>query len=559
MVLVAVSWVYILFAVLTLGTATAALFGIRERKLVGTAFLGLFTTAIIASFWAFFGRINIEFHVCLLVVCGICFFSYRNDLVATMASTRNRLSSFPASLKMLLCAMTLVIIGQSAAAPFVLDNESYYIQTIKWLNEYGFVKGLANLHLFLAQNSGWHIAQSAFSFSFLYRDFNDLSGFCLLLGNLYGFLRLDDFLKSGDRTALVFGLLPVLNVFLLRFSGAPSPDIAVYVISFIVFDHFIKTFASAKKSDFNFIVLMILFIIYCKASAITLAFLPIVMPIISRGRLVGLKIIVPCVVALGLFIAKNCVASGYPLFPLPHFGCDVDFALPHRIAEWSYTEGKIYGYRMSVQEYNAAGFWQLLKRWLTLPGLHGFFNSVTTVLVVIAPFFIRKFFNKKPVWMLYIAMVLQLALLFYGSPQYRFFLNFTFFFSLLILTCLPFSKKIIVGITGASFAASLLLLLVPIQLDSFTDNRNLAQTSGFRLKNLVVPYENSKLDVSFQTRRQENLIYHSPVNPPFFWATGDGDLPCVNNEQLEFFDYYFHYYPQMRSKSLKDGFYAKPR
>jgi hypothetical protein len=79
----------------------------------------------------------------------------------------------------------------------LIDNETYYIQTIKWLNEFGFVKGLANLHPFFAQTSGWHILQSAFSFSYLPFSNNDLNGFCLLLGNLFAAFRLQDYSKMA--------------------------------------------------------------------------------------------------------------------------------------------------------------------------------------------------------------------------------------------------------------------------------------------------------------------------------------------------------------------------
>ena len=44
------------------------------------------------------------------------------------------------ALKLILILITLSIIAQCSTAPFVIDNESYYIQTIKWINEYGFVK-----------------------------------------------------------------------------------------------------------------------------------------------------------------------------------------------------------------------------------------------------------------------------------------------------------------------------------------------------------------------------------------------------------------------------------
>jgi hypothetical protein len=136
---------------------------------------------------------------------------------------------------MLLLFSSLLILAQSATSPFIIDNETYYIQTIKWLNEYGFVPGLANLHLFFGQTSGWHITQSVFSFSFLYDRFNDLNGFCLLIGNYWAFEKLHSYFVTKNKIELVFGLLPITYVFLFQFVNAPSPDVPVYIFGLILF------------------------------------------------------------------------------------------------------------------------------------------------------------------------------------------------------------------------------------------------------------------------------------------------------------------------------------
>jgi len=110
----------------------------------------------------------------------------------------------------------VLILNHCSQSPLLIDNETYYIQTIKWLNEYGFVKGLANLHVFLGQTSGWHIAQSVFNFSFLYANFNDLSGYALTLGLVFSFLNLDIVLKNPEpkKYQLIAGILAVFHFFI---------------------------------------------------------------------------------------------------------------------------------------------------------------------------------------------------------------------------------------------------------------------------------------------------------------------------------------------------------
>lgn len=81
--------------------------------------------------------------------------------------------------------------------------------------------------------------------------------------------------------------------------------------------------------------------------------------------------------------------------------------------------------------------------------------------------------------------------------------------------------------------------------------------SNFSTATIIFPYKNTKYDTAFQTIKNGNLIYNSPVQNDFFWASGDGDLPAVNKVQIEYFENYFHIIPQLRTKDIKDGFYAK--
>lgn len=557
MFLVAISWVYILLTVIPLGVASAKLFGIAPAKFAEIAFLGVFSTTLLASGWAFFGRINIEFQIFHLVLALALSYRSKAEIASLFKHAYRRIAGFSVALKIVFWATLAIIILQSAAAPFVLDNESYYIQTVKWLNQYGFVNGLANLHVLLGQCSGWHIAQSVFSFSFLYPNFNDLSGFCLLLGNFYAFCRFDDVAKTGDRSGLVFGLFPVLNVFLLRFTGAPSPDIAVYVLTFIVADHFIRSFKTTDRSAFSLLFILALFAVYCKTSAISLMLLPLFWLISSPKKFIDPKLAALALCIFIIFIAKNCILSGYPLHPLPYFALGTDYDLPRSIADFYYIETKIYGYEFSQAQFNSASWMQLLRRWATLGQLHGFFNRLTIFLLVATPFFIGRSADKKALRLLYAAMVFQLVLLLFGSPQYRYYINFSLFFLLFCIARLALSRKILLSGIGLSAIGSFALLVFPFTLDRLTRNENTKQTSPFTLENLIFPYQNSKLGVSYESRTKGNLQYNSPVGSPFLWGTGDGKLPCVNKKQLDYLEKRYGFYPQLRTGKLQNGFYSR--
>lgn len=85
------------------------------------------------------------------------------------------------------------------------------------------------------------------------------------------------------------------------------------------------------------------------------------------------------------------------------------------------------------------------------------------------------------------------------------------------------------------------------------------EISNFSSANIVFPHKNTKYDTPFETIKNGNLTYHSPLKNDFFWASGDGDLPTVNKVQIEYFEKYFQITPQLRTQNIKDGFYAKKK
>jgi len=103
----------------------------------------------------------------------------------------------------------------------------------------------------------------------------------------------------------------------------------------------------------------------------------------------------------------------------------------------------------------------------------------------------------------------------------------------------------------------MVVLLFPIHYDRLTQNQLLSKNSTFSFDNTVFPRQNSKLENNFKIVKNENLNYYSLVNNPFFWATGDGNVPCVNIDQIKYIQKNLGYIPQLKGATLADGFYSK--
>jgi hypothetical protein len=154
-------------------------------------------------------------------------------------------------------------------------------------------------------------------------------------------------------------------------------------------------------------------------------------------------------------------------------------------------------------------------------------------------------------------MVLQLAILFAFSPQYRFFFNFILFFGFLCVASFLRKIKFAQSIIYLSTIGAVILLFLPVNLSAVTSNKLAQNSESFSVENIIFPHANSKSVTAFETAEIGNLNYYSPVESSFLWETGNGELPCINQKQIEFFEYYFNVIPQMRSDNLGEGFYSK--
>lgn len=559
MLLIVLTFAYIAFTTVNFGVCVNSLFRTRTTDFATTSMLGLFAISALTSIWALFMRVNWEFHVALLGMNLLLLTMFRSSIGSVYRLLRFRFRKLPAHFRLFFILTAVLIVARSASAPLLPDNESYYIQTVKWLNEYGFVKGLANLHVFLAQMSGWHIAQSAFSFSFLASSCNDLSGYCLLLANLFALLRLDDYVRTRERIALVMGLFPIANVFVLQFSGSPSPDVPVFVLTFMILDALCRHFEQRTRDTFMLICLLTFFALYVKVTALAISIIPLTLLLRDFRKLMSMRLALAGLCVLALFVARNVVTSGLALFPLPYsFGLHFDHTLPAEIAGFFFSESRPFPFGLTKAQYDSMPLYEIIWRWMQLPKLHGFFNTIGIVLMLISPPLILRQRNQQPIWIAYLAMAAQLGLLLWLSPQYRFFMNFILFFGLFCLTTIVFSRKVVYPLMGISAAASCVIVFFPFDLTRFSSNPLMQASAAFKPSQLIVPHSNSQSASHFERIRCGNFDYFSPVPNDFFWKTADGPLPCVNKDQLYFFEQRFGIRPQLRAGALSHGFRCEP-
>lgn len=554
MLLILLSWVLILTFAIVVGVSVNRLLKLQEVNPVLVIFHGFFTLTLLAGCWAIFAAIDWKFFIFLLIVLVCFIFTNHSLIINYLTLFKQEFQKTSNFVKIILAVILVLILAQSASAPSLLDNESYYIQTIAWLNEFGLVNGLINLHLFLGQNSGWHILQSAFNFNFIYDRFNDLNGLCLLLANYYALIKLNHYFKfKNNPLDLAIGLFPIFNVFLFQFVSSPSPDLAVYIISLFLFYGFLMNYHACSKNGLISLVMLTSFLILIKVTTIVFVLFPMVIYIKHYNHVKQYSFLVWLVAlaTLSLIVTKNILISGNAIYPLVGIeSLKASWSLPVHIETYFYKYAKAYGYAVTPEVYSNSTYLDLIKTWMFQTGMDGVFNKIMILVLCLFIIFIKKFKNNKAILFIYGIALLQLVVLFITSPQFRFYMPFVFILSLLLIS------KII---TSESLAKRFLVLSVLAVLIPLVFNIPNLKTSTFSTSYLIEPHGNSRFAKDYQTINLGNTHINTPKNINFFWGTGNTPLPALNAQQLEYFKTNFKVIPQQRTEDLKDGFYFKTK
>jgi len=558
-------WLYLFLLTSSYGILLKKIINIKPVSPAVIPLLGSFFIVIVASIVAVFYSLDIVFESLLISLSIVSIFAFKKDFKAYTKQLIAQFASFSTLIKTLFISVVILAIAKSASAPYLIDNESYYIQSIKWLDYYGLVPGLSNLHFFLSQMSPWHILQSATNLNFLFTDFNDLSGFYLVLGNGYAFYYLNRYFNSRQFTDLLIGLFPLVNVFLFQFIAAPSPDVGIYICFLILTSEFIINYYSKENLCIVSLFIISFFAIYIKLTAILYVVFPIILIIKHRQNLLILKSDVYKIITIGaitlvLFIAKNSIVTGFPFYPITSLNLlNVDWKFPIKILTFFTEQTRLDDFLMTAEVYNNASYLERFIRWLTLPKLDGVFNLGMCVLLFIFPIVLYKSKHRKLLLIFYGMSLLQMIWLLSTSPQYRFFfMFFTLLLSASIASIISNKKLIKSGITISVIAITIPLFFT-FNLNHFTNNKFHLNSSSFSTDWVIIPHKNTRYpELDFTTFIEGNTLFYTPKELEFFWGTGDGPLPTINKVQFNYFKTYFNVIPQLRSSNLKDGFFSKP-
>jgi hypothetical protein len=312
--------------------------------------LGLIFLSGISTWFSLFYRINFEIH--LLLGIGALFYAFwdRKELASEYNSLLKEAWESPLFIKIIFLCCTFTATANSCIdTEWNYDHAVYYVQYVKWIEEYGTVCGLGHLTPHLAYNSQWHLLSALFSFSYLHSSvqFNDLNG-------LFWLVMLSCSLRSAQqiyqkKAALsdYFAVLLPLPMYISRYYlNAAYADFAIMLIIWLQITFWAQLIEQNQWKKLQLesflAVFFAFFTITVKLSAVMIALpsLAIVFFLFKEANV--RKLLISFVLTLGLilpWLGRYYYLSGYLVFPFHQLDLfDPDWKLDEGASIYLQTE-----------------------------------------------------------------------------------------------------------------------------------------------------------------------------------------------------------------------------
>jgi hypothetical protein len=522
MVLILFSSIFIIPVLMGWGKIMENIWGILFQGISGKILSGILGISLIWTILSFFIPLNIKVEA-PSVLLGLFFF-FKNKLY-------QEFHHFSKKDYLVLSVSSVTAIFAGSFYPYILDHFGYYVPSLKWLTEYGLIKGISNVDLTLGQMSVWHIFQAGFSnFSDPFLRINTL---LLIIYSIYS-------IERKNWVHLCF--LPIL----LLFSQSPSPDLPVLVFSLIILNEI-----TTRNSNTTLLFAFSVFVFTIKPTMLWLlvfVFLNFVLICKSTFKqfLFGGSI-------LFLFFIKNIWTFGYPVFPIATGDVGVPWKPDSEILKISsqFAIMKTYDMQYTYEEIQKFSTVDYIRNWFSLDGIKSKINILFVLSLVIFSVFawIKK---RKLITLLCISLLIKSILVLAFSAQYRFFTD-VFFVIFFVLFYEYFDrKKSIITFSALSLLCISILSFPELIQRSIPSFRVGSFMTGFEKEQIYKPatYEYQQFDTYKVGNFKFNVSHHYPYS-------FDTPLPAITPAYLSD-DVKAGIFPQLLDKKdIKKGFISK--
>ena len=459
----------------------------------------------------------------------------------------------------------------TASIPVGYDTYNYHAPAVRWLEEYGIVKGLGNLHTRFAYNSSFSCLQALFSFKWLLGiSMHSLNGFIWLFSALYCILTF----KLHYKSLALSNLLKILFMMLLlsydTLAGIASPGTDFMPLCLTAFI-FIKYCELNETDETNYVPYALLAMLgffsatvkLSAAAAGVFALKPVYDMIKKREYKAIINFILLSFIIILPFVIRNIIISGYIVYPFPAIDLfNFDLKIPKFVAVSDSIAIKVFartwGTQANCDYYYNISFFEWFITWLRGGGRY--YAALTAANIILLPlsfiwiiYFTLKKINYRYDKTILFAAASGFIFLMLTAPALRFGIIYLYIMPLFfIYAAADFLRvKIIFDKNRMTLAASAIMSLAfiafPIAFVKYLEVRPLISNHNYQLMSFIpndYDDDNSKKDF---VEINGYKFYYFSSQPDILLLNGYYGFPGTETkytlERIE-----------MRGPDLKDGF-----
>lgn len=345
MLIIILQWIYLLAVAFCLGCAFSCFvekfLNYRIKRAESLFLTGMMILNVYAQVFSLFYKVGAAANVILLAAAAVIAIGLRKQLGQYLTEQWRSCSALR---KIIILLLFLLWAFYTSRGYMAYDTGLYHGQSIRWIEEYGVVKGLGNLHERFAYNSSIFAFYALFSMKFLTGGFslhtiNGLFAFVICLPVLdiaQAWKRKKMLLSDYARAGAAYYLTTICDEVI-----SPSSDYAVMCLIFYIVIMWLSLLEENKESFSAENFSIVPYSLLCVAGVYTLTLkltaglilLLLIKPAAyllknKKWKDIGLYLLMGILVAAP-WMARSVIISGWLIYPLPSLDLfSVDWKMP---------------------------------------------------------------------------------------------------------------------------------------------------------------------------------------------------------------------------------------
>ena len=298
----------------------------KEYGFMHVLLAGILGTTLYAQVFSLFYRVNMEANILLIVMLAAYALWQRKYIVSILRIWKEDFSGLGKGRTVVWAILILAVFAfaLSGAGPAkLIDTDWYHAQTIRWIEEFGCVKGVANLFYALGFNNAQHYFDALFSMVWvLGQSMKGTGGFFGLIMFAHGLFRVAGWKKHSRHIADVLAVWEMAySIIVTAFYTDPYVDTLPNIIVLFIVTEWIALLEERNEDTlwYGFYCLLAVFAVVCKTSVAPVVLLTVYAVYLLVRQKKAMQIL--WYVGIGFlmavpFVVTNIITSGYPVYLL---------------------------------------------------------------------------------------------------------------------------------------------------------------------------------------------------------------------------------------------------